>query len=114
MKWSGSSDSVKRIAYVRHFANVRYMHTVKCIIGAEPGRTGLCFGVYARTSAFLKPPFYLPPRLVKCTLILWLFVIADRAHQVLLSSLHILAEYIGRLHDAAVLKTQLIVQRPDN
>ena len=79
----------------------------------SPGEPGFVLGVYARTSAFLKQPFYLP-RLVSVTLILWLFVVADRAHQVLLSSLHILAAYIGRLHDAAVLKTQLIVQRPDN
>lgn len=36
----GKEDCVR----FRHFANVRCMHTVKCIIGEEPGLTGLCFG----------------------------------------------------------------------
>lgn len=60
---------------------------------------------------FLKQPF-LFAWLVKCTLILWLFVVADRAHQVLLSSLHILAAYIGRLHDAAVFENAAYCTAP--
>lgn len=53
--------------------NVRYMHTVKCIIGAEPGEPGFVLGVYARTSAFSETTIFICPWLVKCTLILWLF-----------------------------------------
>ena len=41
-----------------------------------------------------------------------LFVVADRAHQVLLSSLHILAAYIGRLHDAAVFENAAYCTAP--
>ncbi len=36
---------------------VRYMHTVKCIIGAEPGRTGLIWVFTPGLALFLKPPF---------------------------------------------------------
>lgn len=80
----------------------------------SPGEPGFVLGVYTRTSVFLKPPFYL-----SLTGEVYAhpvaFVVADKAHQVLLSSLHILAAYIGMLHDAAVFfKTQLIVQCPDD
>ncbi len=51
----------KEIAYVRHFANVRYMHTVKCITVQSPGEPGFVLGVYTRTSVFLKPPFLFVP-----------------------------------------------------
>lgn len=90
----------------------RTLHAWLSVLSVQsPGEPGFVLGVYARTSAFLKQPF-LFAWLVKCTLILWLFVVADRAHQVLLSSLHILAAYIGRLHDAAVFENAAYCTAP--
>ncbi len=48
----------KGIAYVQHFANVRYMPTVKCVISAEPGRTGLC--LHSSQQFFGNDQFNLP------------------------------------------------------
>ncbi len=52
---------VKRTAYVRHFANVRCMHTVKVLSVQSPGEPGFVLGVYARTALFLKQPFLFAP-----------------------------------------------------
>ena len=48
-----------------------HLHTVKCIIGAEPGRTGLCFGCLYPDQRFSETTIFICPWLVKCTLILW-------------------------------------------
>ncbi len=41
----GIADSVKRIAYVRHFANVRYMHQLSVLSVQSPGEPGFVLGV---------------------------------------------------------------------
>ncbi len=60
-EWSGSSDSVKRIAYVRHFANDATCIQLSVLSVQSPGEPGFFWVFIPGLAFFLKPPFLFVP-----------------------------------------------------